>query len=82
MAPAGSRCNPDDFLTMQGDMIDWELAGCPRISPKQNFLRPPVNSVPMVIPTILAARCLRITILKNQLNQQGRQLEAAEMGEN
>jgi len=80
--PRVAAANPDEFYTMQGDMIDWEYQLAAREFPEAKFFAATCEFGTYGDSTIQAARSLRITILKNQLNQQGGSSEAAEWVKN
>jgi hypothetical protein len=70
-APRVAAANPDEFYTMQGDMIDWEYQLVKKEFPGVKFFAATCEFGTYGDSTLQAARSLRITILKNQLNQQG-----------
>ncbi len=70
-APRVASANPDEFYTMQGDMIDWEYRLVEREFPGAKFFGAACEFGTYGESTLQAARSLRITILKNQANQHG-----------
>lgn len=77
-APRIATANPDEFYTMQGDMIDWEYRLVEREFPGINFFAATCEFGTYGDSILQAARSLRSTIVKNQLNQFGGSPEAAE----
>lgn len=81
-APRVAAANPDEFYTMQGDMIDWEYRLVEREFPQTKFFTATCEFGTFGDAVLQAARSLRITILKNQLNQHGASPQAAEWVKN
>ncbi len=77
-APRVAAANPDEFYTMQGDMIDWEYRLAAREFPQTKFFAATCEFGTYGDSMLQAARSLRITILKNQLNRHGGSQQAAE----
>jgi hypothetical protein len=69
--PRVAAANPDEFYTMQGDMIDWEYQLVKKEFPDTKFFAAACEFGTYGNSLLQAARSLRITILKNRLNQQG-----------
>jgi hypothetical protein len=65
-----AAANPEEFYTMQGDMIDWEYKLVEREFPGIEFFAATCEFGTYGDSTIQAAHSLRTTIVKNQLNQQ------------
>jgi len=76
-APRVAAANPDEFYTMQGDMIDWEYRLVQRELPDTDFFAATCEFGTYGDSILQAARSLRITILKNQVNQHGASPDAA-----
>lgn len=77
-APRVAAANPDEFYTMQGDMIDWEYRLVSREFPQTKFFAATCEFGTYGDSTLQAARSLRTTILKNQLNRHRGSPRAAE----
>jgi hypothetical protein len=76
--PRVAAANPDEFYTMQGDMIDWEYRLVKREYPLAKFFAATCEFGTFGDSILQATRSLRITILKNQLNQHGASPQAAD----
>jgi hypothetical protein len=69
--PRVAAANPDEFYTMQGDMLDWEYNLVKTESPSTHFFAATCEFGTFGDSLLAGARSLRITIFKNQLNQFG-----------
>jgi hypothetical protein len=69
--PRVAAANPDEFYTMQGDMIDWEYKLVQEEFPGSHIFAATCEFGTFGDSTLAGARSLRITILKNQVNQFG-----------
>ncbi len=63
--------NPDEFYSIQGDMIDWEYGLMQNEFPNVNFFGATCEFGTFGDSLLQAARSLRITILNNQVNRYG-----------
>ena len=77
-APRVATANPDEFYTMQGDMTDWEYRLVEKEFPGAKFFGAACEFGTLGESIVQGARSLRITIFKNQLNQHGACLQAAD----
>ncbi len=77
-APRVAAANPDEFYTMQGDMIDWEYRLVEKEFPGIEFFAATCEFGTYGDSMLQAAHSLRTTILKNQLNHHGGSPEASE----
>jgi len=77
-APRVAAANPDEFYTMQGDMIDWEYKLVEREFPGIKFFAATCEFGTYGDSILQAAHSLRTTIVKNQLNQHGGTSQAKE----
>lgn len=77
-APRVAAANPDEFYTMQGDMIDWEYRLASREFPQVKFFAATCEFGTYGDSALQAARSLRTTILKNRLNRHGGNPRAAD----
>ena len=77
-APRIATANPDEFYTMQGDMTDWEYRLVEKEFPGAKFFGAACEFGTLGESIVQGARSLRITIFKNQLNQHGACLQAAD----
>lgn len=81
-APRVAAANPDEFYTMKGDMTDWEYQMVEKEFPGANFFGAACEFGTFGASILQGARSLRITILKNQLNQHGASAKTAAWVEN
>jgi hypothetical protein len=72
-----AAANPDEFYTIQGDMIDWEYGLVRKEFPAVKFFAATCEFGTYGDSIFQAARSLQITILKNQLKQNGGSREAS-----
>jgi hypothetical protein len=76
-APLVAAANPDEFYSIQGDMIDWEYNLAAAEFPGMKFFGATCEFGTYGDSILQAARSLRITILKNRLKQYGGSREAS-----
>jgi hypothetical protein len=69
--PLVAAANPNEFYTMQGDMIDWEYALVKQNFPDAHFFGATCEFGTFGESLLAGARSLRITIFKNQVNLFG-----------
>lgn len=81
-APRVAAANPDEFYTMKGDMTDWEYQMVEKEFPGAKFFGAACEFGTFGASILQGARSLRITILKNQLNQRGASAKTAAWVEN
>ena len=71
--PLVAVANPDEFYTMNGDMIDWEYDLVKKEFPGTHYFGATCEFGTFGEFLLAGARSLRITIFKNQANQFGGQ---------
>jgi len=69
--PLVAAANPEEFYTMQGDMIDWEYKLVEKEFPAAHYFGATCEFGSFGESILAGARSLRITVFKNQLNQFG-----------
>jgi hypothetical protein len=69
--PLVAAANPDEFYTMQGDMIDWEYNLVEKEFAGAHYFGAACEFGSFGESILAGARSLRITVFKNQLNQFG-----------
>jgi hypothetical protein len=69
--PRVAAANPDEFYTMQGDMLDWEYSLVKNEFPATHFFAATCEFGTFGDSLLAGARSLRITIFKNRLNLFG-----------
>jgi len=69
--PLVAAANPDEFYTMQGDMIDWEYQLVRKEFPGARIFAATCEFGTFGESILAGARSLRITIFKNQVNLFG-----------
>jgi hypothetical protein len=72
-APLVAAANPDEFYTMNGDMIDWEYELVTKEFPGRHYFGAACEFGTFGESILAGARSLRITIFKNQANLFGGQ---------
>jgi len=72
-----AAANPDEFYSIQGDMIDWEYRMAAKEFPGMKFFGATCEFGTYGDSILQAARSLRITVLKNRLKQYGGSREAS-----
>jgi hypothetical protein len=76
--PLVAGANPDEFYTMQGDMIDWEYNLVEKEFSGAHYFGAVCEFGSFGESILAGARSLRITIFKNQLSQFGADKTSAE----
>jgi hypothetical protein len=76
-APRVAAINPDEFYTIQGDMIDWEYDLIRKEFPDVKFFGAACEFGTFGDSILQAARSLQITIFKNQVRRHGADPQAA-----
>ena len=69
--PLVAAANPQEFYTMQGDMLDWEYELVRQEFPAARIFAATCEFGTFGDGILAGARSLRITIFKNQINQFG-----------
>lgn len=80
--PRVAAANPDEFYTMKGDMTDWEYQMVEKEFRGAKFFGAACEFGTFGESILQGARSLRITVFKNQLNQQGASAKTAAWVEN
>ena len=71
--PLVAAANPEEFYTMNGDMIDWEYDLVKREFPSAHFFGAACEFGTFGESLLAGARSLQITVFKNRANQFGGQ---------
>jgi hypothetical protein len=79
--PRVAAANPEEFYTMQGDMIDWEYELVNKEFPQAHFFGATCEFGTFGESMLAGARSLRITVFKNRLNQFGADTSSAAWAE-